>query len=70
MPRLTLNSVSLRMLYLSCVKIRELYCPAMTEQKLALGGWVTQCQRVGAFMMILFGMTRPGCEPAAYRMRG
>ena len=40
MPRLTSNSVSmlLRMLYLSCVKMRELHCPAKTEQKLALGG--------------------------------
>ena len=41
MLRLTSNSVSmsLRMLYLSCVKMRELHCPAKTEQKLALGGW-------------------------------
>ena len=41
MPRLTSNSVSisLRMLYLSCVKIRELHCPAKTERKLALGEW-------------------------------
>ena len=40
MHRLTSNSVimSLRMLYLSCVKIRKLHCPAKTEQKLALGG--------------------------------
>ena len=40
MPRLTSNSVSmsLRMLHLSCVKIRELHCPADTEQRLALGG--------------------------------
>ena len=40
MPRLTSNSMSmsLRMLYLSCVKMRELHCPAKTEQKLALGG--------------------------------
>ena len=40
MPRLTSNSVSmsLRMLYLSCVKMRELHCPTKTEQKLALGG--------------------------------
>ena len=39
MPRLTSNSVSmsLTMLYLSCVKMRELHCPAKTEQKLALG---------------------------------
>ena len=27
------------MLYLSCVKIGELYCPAKTEHKLAPGGW-------------------------------
>ena len=40
MPRLTSNSVSmsLRMLYLSCVKIWELRSPAKTEQKLTLGG--------------------------------
>ena len=40
MPGLTSNSVSmsLRMLYLSCVKIRELHCPAKTENKLALRG--------------------------------
>ena len=40
MPRLTSNSVSmsLRMLYLSCVKMQELHCPVKTEQKLALGG--------------------------------
>ena len=40
MPVLTSNSVSmsLRMLYLSCVKIWELHCPAKTEYKLALGG--------------------------------
>ena len=40
MPRLTSNSVSmsLRMLYLSCVKMQMLHCPAKTEQKLALGG--------------------------------
>ena len=40
MPRLTSNlvSMSLRMLYLSCVKMWELHCPAKTEQKLALGG--------------------------------
>ena len=40
MPRLTSDpvSMSLRMFYLSCVKIRELQCPAKTEQKLALGG--------------------------------
>ena len=40
MPRLTSNlmSMSLRMLYLSCVKMQELHCPAKTEQKLALGG--------------------------------
>ena len=40
MPRLTSNSMSmsLRMLYLSCVKMRELHCPAKTEQKLAFGG--------------------------------
>ena len=39
MPRLTSYSVgmSLRMLYLSCVKMRELHCPAKTKQKLALG---------------------------------
>ena len=38
--RLTSNSMSmsLSMLYLSCVKIRELRCPAKTEQKLTLGG--------------------------------
>ena len=40
MPLLTSNSVSmsLRLLYLSCVKIWELHCPAKTEYKLALGG--------------------------------
>ena len=40
MPVLTSNSVnmSLRILYLSCVKIGELHCPAKTEHKLALGG--------------------------------
>ena len=39
MPRLTNSmSMSLRMLYLSCVKMWELHCPAKTEQKLALGG--------------------------------
>ena len=42
MPRLTSNSVSmsLRMLYLSLVKMPDLHCPAKTEQfqKLALGG--------------------------------
>ena len=40
MPVLTSNSVSmsLRMLYLSFVKIGELHCPAKTEHKLALGG--------------------------------
>ena len=40
MPRLTSNSVSLslRMTYLSCVKMRKLNCPDKTEQKLALGG--------------------------------
>ena len=40
MPRLTSNSVSmsLRMLHISCVKMRELHCPAKTEQKIALGG--------------------------------
>ena len=31
-------SMSFRMLYLSCVKIGELYCPTKTEHKLALGG--------------------------------
>ena len=41
MPRLTSNSVSmsLRMLYLSCVKIRWLRCPAKTE--LALGAFIS-----------------------------
>ena len=40
MPRLTSNSMnmSLRMLYLSSVKMLELHCPAKTEQKLAFGG--------------------------------
>ena len=40
MPRLTSNSMSLslRMLYLSCVKMREIHCPVKSEQKLALGG--------------------------------
>ena len=54
MPVLTSNSVSMsvRMLYLSCVKIWELHCPAKTEHKLALGR-VTQCQRVGAFIFSL-----------------
>ena len=33
------------MLYLSCVKIRELHCPAKTEQKLALGGWHSEKTR-------------------------
>ena len=38
MPILTSNSVSmsLRMLYLSCAKMRELNCPPKTERKLAL----------------------------------
>ena len=41
MPRLTSNSmsISLGMLYLSCVKMRELHWTAKTEQKLALRGW-------------------------------
>ena len=40
MPTLTSNSVSLslRMLYQSCVKVQELHCPAKTEQKLTLRG--------------------------------
>ena len=41
MPKLTSNSMSmsLGMLYLSCVKMRELHWTAKTEQKLAHGGW-------------------------------
>ena len=40
MPRLTSNSMSmsLRMLYLSCVKMRELHCPAKTKNSLHLEG--------------------------------
>ena len=40
MPGLISNSMSmsLKILYLSCVKIRELHSPAKTEYKLALGG--------------------------------
>ena len=44
MPGLTSNSVSmsLKMLYLSCVKIRELHSPAKTENKLHLEGDTVQ----------------------------
>ena len=53
MPTLTSNSlsISLRMSYLSCVKIRELHCPAKTEQKLALGG----CHSANALALLLCG---------------
>ena len=55
MPRLISNSMSmsLRMLYLSCVKMRELHCPAKTETE-ACTWRVTQCQRVGAFIRSCF----------------
>ena len=65
MPRLTSNSMSMSfgMLYLSCVKMRELHWTAKTWR-------VTQCQRVGAFIMMVFGMTQPRGELMTYRARG